>query len=112
MSDDGYDRIILLPELMSRTGLTGSTISRLEKAEMFPLRIRVGTSSANGRVGWSLAEVTAWLEARKAARRAAKSDTTTPTASPVTAPQPATRRGPGRPRKVAPIPVAAPSMGE
>jgi prophage regulatory protein len=45
-------------------------IWRLEKAGRFPARIHLGP----GRVGWSLCEVSEWIEARKAERTAANSE--------------------------------------
>jgi prophage regulatory protein len=41
---------------------------RLEKAGRFPARIHLGPN----RIGWSLAEVTAWINERKAERHQAQ----------------------------------------
>jgi len=57
-------RIIRKPELLSRIGLSGVTIWRLEKAGLFPKRIQLGGNS----VGWFDDEIDQWLS-KKAAER-------------------------------------------
>lgn len=54
-------RYLRQPEVRSRTGLSTSTIYRLEKRGDFPKRIMLTTRCA----AWDEAEVTAWLERRK-----------------------------------------------
>lgn len=56
------DRLIRLPELIRVSGLSASTVRRLEAQGVFPRRLRV---SANV-VAWRLHEVIAWLETRTA----------------------------------------------
>jgi prophage regulatory protein len=58
------DRILLDPEVRAIVRYSSMHIWRLEKAGRFPRRIRLGPN----RVGWSLKEVTDWIEARKAER--------------------------------------------
>jgi prophage regulatory protein len=53
-------KLIRLPRVLERTGLSRSTIWRLERAGLFPRRRRV---SANV-VAWLESEVTAWIEGR------------------------------------------------
>ena len=53
-------RIIRLPQLLHITGLSRSTIRRLEVAGDFPQRIHLGARS----VGWRLHDVLSWLERR------------------------------------------------
>ena len=54
--------IIRRPEVCKITGLSYSTIFRMERAGRFPSRRRLGHHS----VGWVLAEVLAWIDARQA----------------------------------------------
>ena len=60
------NRIVRLPEVRSLTGLSSSTIYRLEQKGVFPGRLSLSGSHA---VGWSLAAVTAWIESRCAPAR-------------------------------------------
>ncbi len=57
-------RIIRKPELLSKLGLSDTTILRMEKAGKFPRRIGLGNKS----VGWFEGEVDEWL-AKKARER-------------------------------------------
>ena len=66
MYDSPPDRIIDSPERRRLVPYSDMQIWRLEKAGMFPRRIRLGPN----RVGWSLREVVDWMEARKAERDA------------------------------------------
>ncbi|MBT8005389.1 MAG: AlpA family phage regulatory protein [Rhodospirillales bacterium] len=68
MKQDGNDRIIMAPERRELVPYSDMHIWRLEKAGKFPQRIKL---NPNGRVGWSLQEILAWIEARKAERKAA-----------------------------------------
>lgn len=52
--------VIRFPALRQLTGLSRSTVDRLEKALDFPRRVRLGPNS----VGWRLDEVQAWIGAR------------------------------------------------
>lgn len=52
--------VIRFPALRQLTGLSRSTVDRLEKALDFPRRVRLGPNS----VGWRLDEVQAWIAAR------------------------------------------------
>ena len=53
-------KLIRLPRVVERTGLSRSTIWRLERGGLFPRRRRI---SANV-VAWLESEVTAWIEDR------------------------------------------------
>ena len=54
-------RIVRLRAVRDRTGLSRSTIYKLEGAEQFPQRISLGARA----VGWYEDEVTAWVESRQ-----------------------------------------------
>ncbi len=54
------DSIIRKPEVRKITGLSDTTIWRLEKAKKFPQRKRLSTSAC----GWLLSEVLAWVQSR------------------------------------------------
>lgn len=54
------DKVIRRKELLQIIGVSAATQWRLEKAGLFPRRIRVG----RGAVGWHLAEVEEWLKTR------------------------------------------------
>jgi len=58
------DRVIRKPETRKITGMSDSTIRRLEIEGRFPKRLRLGGSAC----GWLLSEVNAWLQERAAAR--------------------------------------------
>jgi prophage regulatory protein len=58
------DRIIHAPERRSLVPYSDMQIWRMERDGKFPQRIRLGPN----RVGWSLEEVTGWIDARKAER--------------------------------------------
>jgi len=58
------DRVIRKPETRQITGMSDSTIRRLELEGRFPKRLRLGGSAC----GWLLSEVNAWLQERAAAR--------------------------------------------
>jgi len=59
-------RLIRLPEVISRTGLSRSTIYRLEKQGGFVPRVRLGKRAT----AWNLDQITAWIEARPLAEAA------------------------------------------
>ena len=59
------DRVIRDKELRTMVPYSSMHIWRLERAGRFPARIRLGPN----RVGWSLREVSDWLEERKAERQ-------------------------------------------
>ncbi len=58
-------RILRLPEVMARTGLSRTTIYRWRLAGRFPQPVRLGTRN----VGWIESEIEAWLRERMAERR-------------------------------------------
>jgi prophage regulatory protein len=60
------DRIIMAAERRLLVPYSDMHIYRMEKAGKFPQRIKLGPN----RVGWSLQEVTDWIDARKAERQA------------------------------------------
>jgi len=51
------------PDVKRVTGLSESTIGRLEKSELFPKRKKLTTRL----VGWNREEVDAWIDSRDAA---------------------------------------------
>lgn len=54
------DRIIRSKELQNLTGLSRTTLWRLERAGKFPDRVPLGPGS----VGWKLSEVESWIKSR------------------------------------------------
>ncbi len=68
MEHDKTDRIIMASERRRLVPYSDMHIWRLENAGNFPKRIKL---SPNGQVGWSLLEVLAWIDTRKAERVAA-----------------------------------------
>jgi prophage regulatory protein len=58
------DRIILAPERRSLVPFSNMQIWRMEQVGRFPQRIKLGPN----RVGWSLEEITSWINARKSER--------------------------------------------
>ncbi|MGH8645131.1 MAG: helix-turn-helix transcriptional regulator [Gammaproteobacteria bacterium] len=64
-SDAGMpDAILNAKQVTEVTGLSRTTIWRLEKDDKFPKRLQLSPS----RVGWSKEEVTVWMETLKATR--------------------------------------------
>lgn len=59
------DRIMRLPEVLNLTGLSRSTLSRLEKGGQFPKR-RLLSARA---IGWNQGAVLGWLEAQRKGER-------------------------------------------
>lgn len=59
------DRIISAAELRKLIPFSASYFWRLERAGLFPRRIKLGQR----RVGWDRSEVFAWIEAKKSERR-------------------------------------------
>ena len=57
-------RILRLPEVMARTGLSRTTIYRWRLAGRFPQAVRLGTRT----VGWIESELEAWIVERMAER--------------------------------------------
>ena len=53
-------RILRFPELQLRVRLSRSSIDRLERAGLFPTRIRISANS----IGWLEAEIDQWIAAR------------------------------------------------
>ena len=54
-------RILRTPDVLMRTGLSRSTIRRLERVGEFPPRLRLGPNA----VGWLEDDVASWLRSRK-----------------------------------------------
>lgn len=52
--------VLRLPQVVAKTGLSRSTIWRLERDSLFPSRIQLSPNA----VGWSEAEVAQWLAKR------------------------------------------------
>ncbi len=58
------------PRVRQLTGLSRSTVWRLEKSGQFPARRKLSANS----VGWSLIELQAWMQSRSAATALAASE--------------------------------------
>ena len=54
--------LIRWPEVQSLTGLSRSTVDRLERAGSFPRRVILSSNA----VGWRKTEVLAWTQSREA----------------------------------------------
>jgi len=54
-------RILRTPDVATRTGLSRSTLMRLQRLGQFPRPYRLGLRA----VGWNEAEVQAWLDSRR-----------------------------------------------
>ncbi|PIE46016.1 MAG: DNA-binding protein [Gammaproteobacteria bacterium] len=54
------DRILRAKEVISLTGLSRTTIWRLEKQGEFPARVSLG----GNRVGWRVSEINHWIGTR------------------------------------------------
>lgn len=63
--DPARKRLIRLPELLARTGLSRTVIYELIKAKSFPRPIKVGSASL-----WVDSDVSAWIERLQMARDA------------------------------------------
>ena len=55
------ERIIRCPDVTKMTGLSRTSLWRLEKEGVFPRRIALGKAS----VGWRLSEVQSWMNSRE-----------------------------------------------
>ncbi|MEE9250365.1 MAG: AlpA family transcriptional regulator [Alphaproteobacteria bacterium] len=53
-------RMLRVPEVMARTGLSRTTLWRRVRAGTFPAPIQLGENS----IGWPASEITAWLASR------------------------------------------------
>jgi prophage regulatory protein len=53
------DRLLRLPEVTNRTGLSPVTIWRREKAGTFPARVKIGPHS----VAWRESDIAVWIAA-------------------------------------------------
>lgn len=63
----GGDSILRLPQVVTKTGLSRSTIYALQKHGEFPKAIQLGGRA----VGWLSSEISQWLAERAAARKEA-----------------------------------------
>jgi predicted DNA-binding transcriptional regulator AlpA len=67
-----------MDEVCGLYGVSRTTITRWEKENSFPVRVRLGTVSddptarPNGRIGFPVKEVDAWAQARMDARTSPK----------------------------------------
>lgn len=59
------DRVVRRKQLLELIGLSCATQWRMEKAGLFPARIKLG----EGSVGWHLTEIEAWLKDRERVSR-------------------------------------------
>ncbi len=57
---ENSDRIIRAKEVQNMTGLSRTTLWRLENKNEFPNRVGLGANS----VGWKLSEVQNWIDKR------------------------------------------------
>ena len=57
-------RVLRLPEVMERTGLSRASIYRLIKADDFPVAIRLGSRA----VGWRAEQIDEWIASRERVR--------------------------------------------
>ena len=65
-----HNEFLRWPRVRQLTGLSRSTIWRLEKNGQFPARRKLSANS----VGWSLIELQAWMQSRSAATALAASE--------------------------------------
>lgn len=54
-------RIVRIPEVLSRCGLSRSSVWRLERAGRFPFHVRIGIRA----IGWYEHEIDQWLDNRR-----------------------------------------------
>jgi len=54
------ERVLRKPEVIGRSGMSGTTIWRLEKSGKFPRRVKLGGAA----VGWMASEFESWLAER------------------------------------------------
>lgn len=59
-TQNNEDRILRFPEVRDMTGLSRTTIWRMENDNKFPKRVPLGVSS----IGWKLSEVQNWIKLR------------------------------------------------
>ena len=60
------DRFVREHERRELTGISSTTAWRLERVGKFPRRVKLtDTQEKNGRVGWRLSELLAWMESRQ-----------------------------------------------
>ena len=64
MSSPAANRLLRLPQVLERIGLSRSMVYLLESQGRFPGRVKVGTRA----VAWPEDEVQAWIDAKKATR--------------------------------------------
>lgn len=55
------ERLLRLPEVIDMTGLSRSTIGRMEAEKKFPKRVKV----TDGIVTWRLTEIQRWIKQQK-----------------------------------------------
>lgn len=60
-------RLLRLPEVKARTGLSRSHIYTMEQRGEFPRRVKICSARASG---WLESEISAWIESRVAERDA------------------------------------------
>lgn len=61
---NNQDRIIRKPEVREITGMSDSTVRRMEIVGRFPKRLRLGGAAC----GWLLSEINEWMLQRAAER--------------------------------------------
>lgn len=55
------ERLLRLPEVIEMTGLSRSTIGRMEAEKKFPKRVKVSESI----ITWKLSEIQKWIKQQK-----------------------------------------------
>jgi prophage regulatory protein len=65
MSSPAANRLLRLPQVLERTGLSRSMVYLLESQGRFPGRVKVGVRA----VAWPEDEVQTWIDTKKASRR-------------------------------------------
>ena len=65
-----HNEFLRWPRVRQLTGLSRSTVWRLEKNGQFPARRKLSANS----IGWSLIELQAWMQSRSAATALAASE--------------------------------------
>jgi len=64
------ERLLRFNEVKALVGLSRTTIWRLEKAGLFPMRVKAGENS----VAWIASEISKWIEEKSGSRDSLKSE--------------------------------------
>lgn len=63
-------RIIRLPAVLDRVGLSRSTLYAMIAAKEFPAQFKIGASASASASGWLESDIDSWIEKRQASRQA------------------------------------------